>query len=148
MHSVCYWANIFARNTSIHRLTQRCSLYVTVYSNEQIQWILLDIEQIVVHHGFWWKCRFILMVAGTLFSISVFSRKLNVDDAVLGIISTTSKICGAMLMAFAKTDYEVYLCKFNYLLHTTKDLLTSLNDYFTTSVYFQFNNQLNTCKDL
>uniref|UniRef100_A0A2A4JD86 Adenylate cyclase n=1 Tax=Heliothis virescens TaxID=7102 RepID=A0A2A4JD86_HELVI len=46
---------------------------------------------------------------GTLFSISVFSRKLKADDAVLGMISTSSKICGALMMAFARTDVEAYL---------------------------------------
>ncbi|XP_075970209.1 lysosomal proton-coupled steroid conjugate and bile acid symporter SLC46A3-like [Anticarsia gemmatalis] len=46
---------------------------------------------------------------GTLFSISVFSRKLKADDAVLGIISTSSKICGAFVLAFARNGYEVYL---------------------------------------
>ncbi|KAL0892459.1 hypothetical protein ABMA27_015568 [Loxostege sticticalis] len=46
---------------------------------------------------------------GTLFSISVFSRKLKADDAVLGMISTTSKICGAIVLAFARNDYEVYM---------------------------------------
>ncbi|XP_028169297.1 proton-coupled folate transporter-like [Ostrinia furnacalis] len=46
---------------------------------------------------------------GTLFSISVFSRKLKADDAVLGMISTTSKIFGAIVLAFARNDYEVYM---------------------------------------
>ncbi|PZC83886.1 hypothetical protein B5X24_HaOG206635 [Helicoverpa armigera] len=46
---------------------------------------------------------------GTLFSISVFSRKLKADDAVLGMISTSSKICGALMLAFARTDVEAYL---------------------------------------
>ncbi|CAH0699715.1 unnamed protein product [Spodoptera exigua] len=46
---------------------------------------------------------------GTLFSISVFSKKLKADDAVLGIISTSSKICGALVFAFARNDYEAYL---------------------------------------
>ncbi|CAH0407597.1 unnamed protein product [Chilo suppressalis] len=46
---------------------------------------------------------------GTLFSISVFSKKLGADDSVLGIISTSSKVCGALVLAFARNDYEVYM---------------------------------------
>ncbi|CAB3243676.1 unnamed protein product [Arctia plantaginis] len=46
---------------------------------------------------------------GTLFSISVFSKKLRADDAVLGIISTSSKICGVLVLAFARNGREVYL---------------------------------------
>nr|XP_034824587.1 proton-coupled folate transporter-like [Maniola hyperantus] len=46
---------------------------------------------------------------GTVFSISVFSKKLRVDDAVLGMISATSKIAGSVLLAFARTNAEVYL---------------------------------------
>ncbi|KOB65281.1 Adenylate cyclase [Operophtera brumata] len=46
---------------------------------------------------------------GTLFAISVFSRKLKVDDAVLGIISTVSKICGTLMLAFARNDFEAYM---------------------------------------
>lgn len=46
---------------------------------------------------------------GTLFTISVFSKKLRADDAVLGMISTTSKMAGALVMAFARNDNEVYI---------------------------------------
>lgn len=50
----------------------------------------------------------ILHALGTLFTISLFSRKLKADDSILGMISTTSKICGSLLLAFARTDTEVY----------------------------------------
>lgn len=46
---------------------------------------------------------------GTLFSISVFSKMLKADDSVLGMISTSSKVCGALVLAFARNDYEVYV---------------------------------------
>ncbi|VVC97197.1 proton-coupled folate transporter-like [Leptidea sinapis] len=46
---------------------------------------------------------------GTMFCISVFSKKLRADDAILGIISTSSKIAGSTLLAFARNNTEVYL---------------------------------------
>ncbi|XP_011562459.3 proton-coupled folate transporter [Plutella xylostella] len=51
----------------------------------------------------------VLHSVGTLLAISVFSKKLGADDAVLGMVSTTSKICGALVIAFAKTDLQVYM---------------------------------------
>ncbi|XP_049865726.1 proton-coupled folate transporter-like [Pectinophora gossypiella] len=45
---------------------------------------------------------------GTLFSISVFSKRMKVDDSVLGMVSTSSKICGALVLAFARNSVEVY----------------------------------------
>ncbi|CAG9560187.1 unnamed protein product [Danaus chrysippus] len=45
---------------------------------------------------------------GTMFAISVFSKRLGVDDSVLGIISTTSKMAGALVTAFARSNYEIY----------------------------------------
>ncbi|CAH0627266.1 unnamed protein product [Chrysodeixis includens] len=64
---------------------------------------------------------------GTLFSISVFSRKLKADDAVLGMISTTSKVAGALVLAFARNGYEVYLSPlFEILNGTTAIALRSI----------------------
>ncbi|OWR50761.1 adenylate cyclase [Danaus plexippus plexippus] len=45
---------------------------------------------------------------GTIFAISVFSKRLGVDDSVLGIISTSSKMAGALVTAFARSNYEIY----------------------------------------
>ncbi|KAM3961920.1 LOW QUALITY PROTEIN: putative peptidoglycan muropeptide transporter SLC46 [Aphomia sociella] len=59
---------------------------------------------------------------GTLFAISVFSKKLKADDAVLGIISSSSKICGALVMAFARNDYEAYLCNLSVILNGTSTI--------------------------
>ncbi|XP_050342620.1 proton-coupled folate transporter-like isoform X1 [Nymphalis io] len=56
---------------------------------------------------------------GTMFCISVFSKKLGVDDAVLGMISTSSKICGALVLAFARTDLEVYMAPLVEILNGT-----------------------------
>lgn len=48
-------------------------------------------------------------ISGTMFCITVFSKKMGVDDAVLGIISTTSKIAGSLVLAFARNNVEVYM---------------------------------------
>ncbi|XP_023940068.2 solute carrier family 46 member 3-like [Bicyclus anynana] len=57
--------------------------------------------------------------AGTMFSISVFSKKLGFDDAVLGIIATTSKIAGAFVLAFARNNTEVYMAPLAQILDGT-----------------------------
>ncbi|XP_013184458.2 proton-coupled folate transporter [Amyelois transitella] len=59
---------------------------------------------------------------GTLFSISVFSKKLGADDAVLGMISAASKICGALVLAFARNDIEVYMCPLVEILNGTSGI--------------------------
>ncbi|XP_026328399.1 uncharacterized protein LOC113236507 [Hyposmocoma kahamanoa] len=59
---------------------------------------------------------------GTIFSISVFSKKLKADDAVLGMISTTSRICGSLVLAFARTDVEVYMAPLVEILNGTTSI--------------------------
>ncbi|CAH2214308.1 jg26616, partial [Pararge aegeria aegeria] len=44
-----------------------------------------------------------------MFSISMFSKKLKLDDAILGVIATTSKIAGSLVLAFARNNTEVYM---------------------------------------
>ncbi|CAH2107662.1 unnamed protein product [Euphydryas editha] len=56
---------------------------------------------------------------GTMFCISVFSKKMGVDDAVLGMISTTSKIAGSLVLAFARTNIEVYMAPLVEILNGT-----------------------------
>ncbi|XP_037299349.1 proton-coupled folate transporter isoform X2 [Manduca sexta] len=56
---------------------------------------------------------------GTLFAISVLSRKLKFDDATLGITSTISKICGCLVLAFARNNYEVYMAPLLEILNGT-----------------------------
>ncbi|CAG4936863.1 unnamed protein product [Colias eurytheme] len=56
---------------------------------------------------------------GTMFSITIFSKKLRADDSVLGMISTSSKIAGALVLAFARNDYEVYVAPLVEILNGT-----------------------------
>lgn len=48
-------------------------------------------------------------VTGTSFSVGVFSHKMKMDDALLGIISCASKILSGLVYAFAVTDWQVYM---------------------------------------
>ncbi|XP_053603020.1 probable peptidoglycan muropeptide transporter SLC46 [Plodia interpunctella] len=48
-------------------------------------------------------------LAGTLFSISIFSDFMKLDDTVVGIISCTSKILASFIFAFATTTFEIYM---------------------------------------
>ncbi|XP_050665510.1 solute carrier family 46 member 3-like isoform X2 [Leptidea sinapis] len=48
-------------------------------------------------------------LVGTLFSVGVFSHVLKFDDAVIGIISSTSKILSGFMYAFATKTWHMYL---------------------------------------
>ncbi|XP_041976368.1 proton-coupled folate transporter-like isoform X1 [Aricia agestis] len=48
-------------------------------------------------------------LVGTLFSISIFSDLMKLDDSVVGIISCTSKILASFIFAFASTTTEIYI---------------------------------------
>ncbi|CAH0727982.1 unnamed protein product, partial [Brenthis ino] len=56
---------------------------------------------------------------GTMFCISVFSKKLGVDDAMLGMISATSKVAGSFVLAFARNNIEVYMAPLLEILNGT-----------------------------
>lgn len=48
-------------------------------------------------------------VKGTTFSVGLFSHKMKMDDALLGVISCTSRILSDLVYAFAVTDWQVYM---------------------------------------
>lgn len=48
-------------------------------------------------------------VIGTSFSIGVFSRLLKIDDALIGVMSSMSKILSSFVYGFAVTDWQIYL---------------------------------------
>ncbi|XP_041975985.1 proton-coupled folate transporter-like [Aricia agestis] len=59
---------------------------------------------------------------GTMFSISIFSKRLEMDDAVLGIISTFSKMAGSVILAFARTNNEIYAVPIVEILNGTTNI--------------------------
>ncbi|CAG5046466.1 unnamed protein product [Parnassius apollo] len=48
-------------------------------------------------------------LVGTLFSVGVFSHILKYDDAIIGVISCTSKILSGFMYAFASKTWHIYL---------------------------------------
>ncbi|KAL4120330.1 hypothetical protein QTP88_013046 [Uroleucon formosanum] len=46
---------------------------------------------------------------GTMFSVGVFSHKLGIDDALIGVMSCMSKILAGFVYAFAPTAFIFYL---------------------------------------
>lgn len=46
---------------------------------------------------------------GTMFSVGVFSHVLQIDDALIGVMSCMSKILAGFVYAFATTDFVFYL---------------------------------------
>lgn len=48
---------------------------------------------------------------GTMFSVGVFSHMLQIDDALIGVMSCVSKILAGFVYAFATTDFVFYLGK-------------------------------------
>lgn len=50
-----------------------------------------------------------LSFLGTLFSVGVFSHLLKFDDAIIGVISCTSKILSGFMYAFATKTWHIYI---------------------------------------
>jgi PCFT/HCP family folate transporter-like MFS transporter 1/3 len=51
----------------------------------------------------------LLIVSGTIFSVGVFSHILEIDDALIGVMSCISKILAGFVYAYAPTDFVFYL---------------------------------------
>ncbi|EFA05964.2 lysosomal proton-coupled steroid conjugate and bile acid symporter SLC46A3 [Tribolium castaneum] len=78
----------------------------------------MQVMYLFVRHRFKWNeidyslystFQFVIHVCGTVFSLMFFSKFLKVDDAVLGMISSTSKIAASLVYAFAPTSTIFYL---------------------------------------
>jgi hypothetical protein len=50
-----------------------------------------------------------LALSGTLFSVGVFSHLLQIDDAIIGVLSSMSKIISSFVYTFASTTWQLYL---------------------------------------
>lgn len=56
---------------------------------------------------------------GTLFSVGVFSHLLQIDDAIIGVLSSMSKIISSFVYAFASTTWQLYLAPLAEILNGT-----------------------------
>lgn len=50
-------------------------------------------------------------MTGTIFSLMFFSKYLKLDDALLGMISSTSKVASSFVYALAPTPFVFYMGK-------------------------------------
>lgn len=48
-------------------------------------------------------------LVGTTSAIGIFSHYLKMDDALIGILATVSKIISGVMMTFAQTVWQFYL---------------------------------------
>lgn len=44
-----------------------------------------------------------------MFSVGVFSHTLQIDDSLIGVMSSMSKILASFAYAFAQTDWQLYM---------------------------------------
>lgn len=51
----------------------------------------------------------IFFIKGTLFSVGVFSHLLQIDDAIIGVLSSMSKIISSFVYAFATNTWQLYM---------------------------------------
>ncbi|CAK1603871.1 unnamed protein product [Parnassius mnemosyne] len=72
-----------------------------------------------VQYSIWMTYCIVTNLLGTLFSISLFSNHLKLDDTLLGIISCTSKIVASFAYAFARNNTEIYLAPLLEILNGT-----------------------------
>ncbi|XP_004924743.1 proton-coupled folate transporter [Bombyx mori] len=72
-----------------------------------------------IQFSFWSTYAMLTNLIGTLFSMSLFSNYLKVDDTILGIISIISKIMGAFVYAFARNNLEIYIAPLMEILNGT-----------------------------
>ncbi|XP_023720850.1 proton-coupled folate transporter isoform X2 [Cryptotermes secundus] len=56
---------------------------------------------------------------GTMVSVCVFSHVLKIDDALIGVMSCTSKILASFVYAFSTTDWQIYLAPLVEILNGT-----------------------------
>ncbi|KAJ8732509.1 hypothetical protein PYW07_015108 [Mythimna separata] len=62
-----------------------------------------------VQYSMWSTYVIITNMAGTFFSVTLFSNYMKLNDSLLGLISNMSKICAAFVYAFASTTWHIYL---------------------------------------
>ncbi|XP_063532745.1 proton-coupled folate transporter-like [Cydia strobilella] len=73
-----------------------------LYLRNQLNWDM-------VKYGVFTSYSIVLHSIGAMFTITVLSRKLQVEDSLLCTISITSKFVGSIWIAFVTTDIEMYL---------------------------------------
>ncbi|KAF9802591.1 hypothetical protein SFRURICE_013778 [Spodoptera frugiperda] len=96
----------------------------------------------MVKFGVYVSYSIVLHSFGAMFSITVLSKRLQVDDCLLCFISVISKIAGSIWTAFVTTDIEMYLVPVAELLNATT--FTSLRSIISKLVEKQENAKVNS----
>ncbi|KAI5645164.1 major facilitator superfamily domain-containing protein [Phthorimaea operculella] len=96
----------------------------------------------IVNYSLYTSYSIILHSFGAMFSITVLSKKLQVDDSLLCLISITSKFVGAIWTAFVTTNLEMYLVPLVELLNATT--FTSLRSIISKLVEKQETAKINS----
>ncbi|CAH0407600.1 unnamed protein product [Chilo suppressalis] len=73
----------------------------------------------MVKFGLYCSYSIVLHSFGAMFSITVLSKRLQVDDSMLCLISILSKFVGSFWTAFVQTDIEMYLLPIVEILNAT-----------------------------
>ncbi|GBP81211.1 hypothetical protein EVAR_58049_1 [Eumeta japonica] len=96
---------LFGPNASEHGI-------MYLFMRNRLNW---DIVKFSIYSSY----SIILHTIGTLFSITVFSKRLQFPDSLLCLISCSSKFVGSIWIAFVKTDLEMYLVPVVEILNAT-----------------------------
>ncbi|KAG7299696.1 hypothetical protein JYU34_016693 [Plutella xylostella] len=80
--------------------------YGTMYGETAVSYLLTRYRYNwdEVMYGYFQAYNFVTHTIGVLFSITVFSRRMQLPDAALGIISATSKVASSFVYGFAFTS--------------------------------------------
>ncbi|KAJ0180105.1 hypothetical protein K1T71_004696 [Dendrolimus kikuchii] len=69
--------------------------------------------------GLFFSYSIVLHSFGAMFSITILSRRMQIDDSLLCLISVASKFTGSIWTAFVQSDIEMYLVPVAELLNAT-----------------------------
>ncbi|CAB3243655.1 unnamed protein product [Arctia plantaginis] len=96
----------------------------------------------MVKYGVFISYSIILHSFGAMFSITILSRRMRIDDSLLCLISVISKFAGSIWTAFVTTDIEMYLVPVAELLNAST--FTSLRSIISKLVEKQETAKVNS----
>lgn len=119
-------------------------LYGPAMSEYQVLYLFLRnrLNWDMVTFGLFCSYSILLHSFGAMFSITVLSRRLQVDDSMLCLISMLSKFVGSIWTAFVRNDIEMYLVPVVEILNATT--FTSLRSIISKLVDKQETAKMNS----
>lgn len=98
-------------------------LYFLYYCQNRLNTIIIVVYSLQIVN----TC---LLATGTMFSVGVFSHMLQIDDALIGVMSCVSKILAGFVYAFATTDFVFYLGKSSTIIYFLDDFYLSVEGWW------------------